>query len=65
MNVHSRAKTSPRSRELIVDRVQAEGRSRREAAEALGLSVRTVAKWLTRYRDEGLAGLRDRTSHAS
>ena len=62
MNAHSRAKTNPRSRELLVDRVQAEGWSRREAAEALGLSVRTVAKWLRRYREEGLAGLPDRTS---
>lgn len=62
MNLHSRAKSNPRSRELIVQRVQAEGWSRREAAEALGLSVRTVAKWLRRYREEGLAGLRDRTS---
>ena len=62
MNAHSRAKTNPRSRELIVLRVQAEGWSRREAAEALGLSVRTVAKWLRRYREEGLAGLPDRTS---
>ena len=62
MNAHSRAKTTPRSRELIVDRVQAEGWSRRQAAQALGLSVRTVAKWLRRYREEGLPGLRDRTS---
>ena len=61
MNAHSRAKTNPRSRELIVERV-AEGWSRREAAQALGLSVRTVAKWLRRYRQEGLAGLVDRTS---
>jgi len=62
MNAHSRAKTNPRSRELIVQRVQAEGWSRREAAEALGLSLRTVAKWLRRHREEGLLGLRDRTS---
>jgi len=62
MNAHSRAKTNPRSRELIVQRVQAEGWSRRKAAEALGLSVRTVSKWLRRYREEGLAGLPDRTS---
>jgi transposase InsO family protein len=62
MNAHSRAKTNPRSRELLVDRVQAEGWSRREAAEAFGLSVRTVAKWLRRYREEGLAGLPDRMS---
>jgi transposase len=62
MNVHSRAKTNPRSRELLVQRVQAEGWSRREAAQAFGLSVRTVAKWLRRFREEGLQGLRDRTS---
>jgi transposase InsO family protein len=62
MNCHSRAKTNPRSRELIVQRVQAEGWSRREAAEALGLSVRSVAKWLRRYREEGVPGLLDRTS---
>ena len=62
MNCHSRAKSNPRSRELIVQRVQAEGWSRREAAEALSLSLRTVAKWLGRYREEGLPGLRDRTS---
>ena len=62
MNCHSRATTNPRSRELIVHRVQAEGWSRREAAQALGLSVRSVAKWLRRFREEGLPGLRDRTS---
>jgi len=62
MNVHSRAKTNPRSRELLVDRVEAEGWSRRKAAEAFGLSLRTVSKWLRRYREEGLPGLRDRTS---
>lgn len=62
MNAHSRAKTNPRSRELLVGRVQAEGWSRREAAEAFGLSVRTAAKWLRRYREEGDLGLLDRTS---
>ena len=62
MNCHSRAKSNPRSRELIVQRVQAEGWSRRKAAEALGLSVRSVAKWLRRFREEGQPGLQDRTS---
>ncbi|HEY6056393.1 MAG TPA: IS481 family transposase [Candidatus Limnocylindrales bacterium] len=62
MNAHSRAKTTPRSRELLVGRVQAEGWSRREAAEAFGLSVRTAAKWLRRFRLEGLSGLQDRSS---
>ena len=62
MNVHSRAKTTPESRELLIRRVQAEGWSRREAAEAFGLSVRTAAKWLSRFRREGAEGLRDRSS---
>ncbi len=62
MNCHSRAKSNPRSRELTVQRVQAEGWSRRKAAQALGLSVRSVAKWLRRYRKEGVPGLLDRTS---
>jgi transposase InsO family protein len=62
MNVHSRAKTTPGSRELLIRRVQAEGWSRRKAAEAFGLSVRTTAKWLSRFRLEGVEGLRDRSS---
>jgi transposase InsO family protein len=62
MNVHSRAKTTPESRELLIRRVQAEGWSRRKAAEAFGLSVRTAAKWLRRFRQEGAVGLRDRSS---
>ncbi len=62
MNIHRRAKTTPESRALLIERVEAEGWSRRQAAEALGLSVRTVAKWLQRYRLEGEAGLLDRSS---
>ena len=62
MNAHSRAKTTPRSRELLVERVQAEGWSRRKAATAFGLSVRTAAKWLRRFREEGAGGLQDRSS---
>ena len=62
MNAHSRAKTTPLSREALIGRVQAEGQSRREAAEAFCLSVRTVAKWLRRFRQEGVAGLTGRSS---
>jgi transposase InsO family protein len=62
MNLHSRAKTTPESRALIIHRVQAEGWSRRKAAEAFGLSVRTAGKWLRRFRDQGAEGLQDRSS---
>jgi transposase InsO family protein len=39
-----------------------EGWSLAAAAEAAGVSERTAGKWLRRFRDEGLAGLCDRSS---
>jgi len=62
MNVHSRARTCPASRALLVQRIREECWEPAEAAEASGVSVRTVYKWLARYRDEGPAGLGDRSS---
>jgi len=47
---------------LAVDRVERGGWTLRAAAEAAGVSVRTVSKWLRRYRDEGEQGLLDRCS---
>jgi transposase InsO family protein len=62
MNVHSRARTCPASRALLVQRIREECWEPSEAAEASGVSVRTAYKWLARYRDQGEAGLCDRTS---
>jgi transposase InsO family protein len=45
----------------MVDRIEA-GWSLAEAAEAAGVSDRTAAKWLARWRAEGEAGLLDRSS---
>jgi transposase InsO family protein len=42
--------------------VSEEGWAPSEAAEAAGVSVRTVYKWLARFKDEGAAGLADRSS---
>src|SRR4051794_41621878 len=61
MKLHANARTCPKSRRLIVDRVGA-GWSLAEAAEAAGVSERTAAKWLARWRAEGDAGLVDRSS---
>jgi len=47
---------------LAVDRVERDGWTLAAAAEAAGVSVRTVSKWLRRYRDEGEQGLLDRCS---
>ena len=62
MNSHSLARTTVLSRAFLVDRVLKEGRSIPQTAAALGISTRTVHKWLGRYRAEGAAGLRDRPS---
>ena len=59
---HRRAKLTPYGRGVLVDRVLVEGWSVAEAAKAASVSPATVYKWLARYRDEGLAGLEDRTS---
>lgn len=62
MKLHANARTCPHSRLLIVERVLEEGWTLTRAAEAAGVSVRTAAKWLARYRVEGEAGLYDRSS---
>jgi len=62
MRLHGNAKTCPHSRRLIVARVQEEGWTVAAAAQAAGVSERTAAKWLARYRSEGEPGLRDRSS---
>jgi transposase InsO family protein len=62
MKLHANARTCPNSRRLIVKRVEEEGWSLAAAAEAAGVSERTAAKWLARWRAEGEAGLLDRSS---
>ena len=56
MNSHRNARTTPYSRALIVER-HAGGETVAAIAAAFGISVRTVYKWLTRYRVGGEAGL--------
>ena len=62
MNAHSLARTTPLGRETLISRIRKEGRSVSQAAAQLGISARTAYKWLARYRSEGAAGLRDRSS---
>lgn len=61
MKLHANARTCPKSRRLLVDRLEG-GWSLTEAAEAAGVSERTARKWLGRWRAEGDAGLLDRSS---
>lgn len=64
MNLHQNARLSPHSRALLVQRIH-NGLSPAEAARAAGVSTRTAYKWLKRFRQEGLEGLRDRSSRPS
>jgi transposase InsO family protein len=61
MKLHANARTCPKSRRLLVDRLEGDW-SLTAAAEAAGVSERTAAKWLARWRAEGDAGLEDRSS---
>jgi transposase InsO family protein len=61
MNVHKNARLTAHGRERIVRLVES-GQTPKAVSEAAGVCPRTVRKWLERYRREGLAGLRDRSS---
>ena len=62
MKLHGNARSCPRSRRLLVDRVERQGWSVAAASAAAGISERTGWKWLRRWRCEGERGLVDRPS---
>src|SRR5216683_377289 len=61
MNIHKNARTTPRSRGQIVERVLTQQERPPAVAAAVGVSDRTVRKWLARYAAEAAAGLADRS----
>jgi len=61
MKLHANARTCPHSRRLAIGRLE-QGWTLRRAAEAAGVSVRTISKWRCRFRVEGELGLSDRSS---
>ena len=62
MNSHKNARLGFTGRVCLVTRVVQDGWSGQQAAHAFGVSARTVWKWVARFRAEGRAGLRDRSS---
>src|SRR5215210_8605047 len=62
MKLHGNARLTLHGRRLLVGRVCEQGWRVAAAAEAAGVSRRTAAKWVARYRQEGAGGLLDRSS---
>jgi len=58
---HANARLTVHARLVLVQRV-ASGRPVAHVAKELGVSRQCAHRWLHRFRDEGLAGLRDRSS---
>lgn len=58
---HRTARLTPAGRRLIIQRHQ-QGWKQSHIAAAMGISRRCVARWIDRYRAEGLPGLEDRSS---
>jgi len=61
MDMHKNARTTPRSRAEIVRRVLEVGQRPTQVAAGMGISVRTVRKWVARYQHEREAGLAERS----
>ena len=55
MKLHRNARTTPAARAVLVQRVIHEQWTYAEVAEGSGISIRTVAKWVRRYRQGGAA----------
>ena len=62
MDVHKNAPLTPAGREAMVRRVIDGGLTPRAVGRAVGVSLKTVRKWVARFKAEGETGLRDRSS---
>ena len=62
MDTHKNAPLTPKGREAMVRSVIEEGLTKAAAAVRFNTTAKTVAKWVERFRAEGVDGLRDRSS---
>src|SRR5579863_3570747 len=62
MDTHKNAPLTPKGREMMVRAVVDCGLSKAAAARQFNTTAKTVAKWVERFRAEGVDGLRDRSS---
>jgi transposase len=64
MNTHKNAPLTPKGRVAMVRSVVEGGLNKAAAARHFNTTAKTVAKWVKRFRAEGVDGLRDRAPHA-
>src|ERR1700731_3603852 len=62
MDTHKNALLTPKGREKMVGTVVDCRLSKAAAAGQFNITPKTVAKWVKRFRAEGVDGLRDRSS---
>jgi transposase InsO family protein len=62
MDYHQNARLTVHSREQLASRVVEQGCTLKLAAASFNVSAKTAAKWVGRYRRQGVPGLRDRSS---
>ena len=62
MNIHKNARLAPKGREDMVRAVVNGTLTKAEAARRFNTTAKTVAKWVARFREHGLAGVFDRSS---
>jgi transposase InsO family protein len=62
MDTHKNARLTPKGREEMVRAVVDDALSYAAAARKFNTTPKTVAKWVNRFRAEGVDGLRDRSS---
>ncbi len=62
MNIHKNAPLTPKGREAMVRSVIEGGLTQAAAALQFNVTAKTVAKWVERFRAEGVDGLQDRSS---
>jgi transposase InsO family protein len=62
MDTHKNARLAPKGREQMVRAVVDDGLTKAAAARQFNTTPKTVAKWVSRFRAQGVDGLRDRSS---
>jgi transposase-like protein len=62
MDYHQNARLTVHSREQLARTVLEQGLTLKQAAACFNVTAKTAAKWTCRYREQGRAGLGDRSS---